>query len=623
MNIKILNNGMRIIYGKFNNDFLINIGINNFGQNLSIFYKQYKLIHFIEHILVSLLIKYTGKYALWNGYTNTNNMNIYYDNIIDIPYNKIITAIINLFNDDGIYIDNKIINDEYLKNENIILNNEKRFRLLTDMYEINPILYLLTNDVYLEGNKKKFNIDVKYINEILKTIEPKNIIFYTSNIDFFNILYPRLNKIKFNRINNTYIDRYLSLPIYKSNFDNSIYVFSFDNNNRKYSITVKFNLSKYAIIGYLIDKYYYNKLSIINLFSDKIISISTYFLTSDAMYKSLSYNQTNEIISFDELPEIENLNFDDYIILNEYFDIISIHNDIKNKNINKYSLQYNKYIDYIKNSSLDINKFYLHIPNELYLNNEFDINNIPVFKSETLFSNKIDLNYNNISINNNINNNINNIEILNVDRNNILFFINTNEDNFMIKNDKILLYNTKNIYKVNKDIYVINNNYTYPKICFYYKYFIIYFFSNQFLHIDEAIDFVKYKTNFNLLNNDSLKYNFNTNIIISNKTINIKTDYNFIVALYPLRYIDKKTYYIHIASITDYLRNYGLIYSPLVEFDKDLFYLFLITDSPLETEQYLRNILNNKFKIMNIITIISTKGKFNTKQLLNKYIKFC
>ncbi|CCU55860.1 metalloprotease (Cop-G1L) [Choristoneura biennis entomopoxvirus] len=618
MNIKILNNGMRIIYGKFNNDFLINIGINNFGQNLSIFYKQYKLIHFIEHILVSLLIKYTGKYAFWNGYTNTNNMNIYYDNIIDIPYNKIITAIISLFNDDGIYVDNKIINDEYLKNENIILNNEKRFRLLTDMYEINPILYLLTNDVYLEGNKKKFNIDVKYINEILKTIEPKNIIFYTSNIDFFNILYPRLNKIKFNIINNTYIDRYLSLPIYKSNFDNSIYVFSFDNNNRKYSITVKFNLSKYVIIGYLIDKYYYNKLSIINLFSDKIISISTYFLTSDAMYKSLSYNQTNEIISFDELPEIENLNFDDYIILDKYFDIVSIHNDIKNKNINKYSLQYNKYIDYIKNSSLDINKFYLHIPNELYLNNEFDINNIPVFKSETLFANKIDLNYNSISINNNINN----IEILNVDRNNILFFINTNEDNFMIKNDKILLYNTKNVYKVNKDTYVVNNNYTYPKICFYYKYFIIYFFSNQFLHIDEAIDFVKYKTNFNLLNNDSLKYNFNTNIIISNKTINIKTDYNFIVALYPLRYIDKKTYYIHIASITDYLRNYGLIYSPLVEFDKDLFYLFLITDSPLETEQYLRNILNNKFKIMNIITIISTKGKFNTKQLLNKYIKF-
>lgn len=172
-NIKILNNGMQIIYGN-DTDNLINIGINNFGITLSIFHKRYKLIHFIEHIIVLLLINYTGSLSFWNAYTNISHMVIYYNNIINLSHDKIIKAIIKLFDKNGnIYIDNNIITNDILQNENIILENEKNFRLLSDAYNVNPILYLLTNDAYLEGTDKKLDISVKYINNILKTINPK------------------------------------------------------------------------------------------------------------------------------------------------------------------------------------------------------------------------------------------------------------------------------------------------------------------------------------------------------------------------------------------------------------------------------------------------------------------
>ncbi|AAG02962.1 putative vaccinia G1L metaloprotease [Betaentomopoxvirus amoorei] len=608
MNIKLLKNGMRIINNNFDNNNLINISINNFGQNLSIYYKNYKLIHLIEHILVSMLIVYTGELSFWNGYTNSNNINIYYNNIMNISHNKIIDAILRLFNKNGIFVDENIINYKFLENENKILNNEKNFRLLTDKYEINPILYLLTNDVYLEENNQKIISDVKFINDVLSDINVSDIIFYTSNTDFFNILYPRLDKIIFNKTKNKK-NKFLTLPIYKSSFKNSIYLFSFDQNNRYYSITIKFNLLKYVIIGYMIDKYYYNKLVLINILSDKLLSLTIYFLTSEYMYKSLNYFET---IDYSKIKKLE---FDDYVILNEYFDIINIYNNIKSNNINKYYSYYNKYIDYIINSSTDINKFFLQIPNQLYLNNEFDINNIPVFKAETLFNSKINTN------NKNKITNINNIEILNFNVNNMIFFMNVIEDKFEIKNNEIIIKNTKNIYKSDNNICVLNNNYNYPKIYFYYKYFIIYFFSNIFLNIDDAIEYVKYKPYFNLLNNINVENNFNTNILINNKKININTNHDFITALYIYN-CNNKNCYIHMATISDILRDLGLIYTPIINFENNLVYLFIITNKPHETEIHLRKILNDKFNVNNVITIISTKGNYNTKELLNKYITF-
>ncbi|CCU55552.1 metalloprotease (Cop-G1L) [Adoxophyes honmai entomopoxvirus 'L'] len=612
-NIKILNNGMQIIYGN-DTDNLINIGINNFGITLSIFHKRYKLIHFIEHIIVLLLINYTGSLSFWNAYTNISHMVIYYNNIINLSHDKIIKAIIKLFDKNGnIYIDNNIITNDILQNENIILENEKNFRLLSDAYNVNPILYLLTNDAYLEGTDKKLDISVKYINNILKTINPKDIIFYTSNLDFFNNLSINLDKI-IHKNKDNYNDYYLEFPIIKSKLSNSILLFSFVN-NVDYKITIKFDIIKYAIVGYIMDKYYFNKNIIINIFYNKTLSITQCFATSEDMYKSIF----NKFKILDKIKYFY-LSFDDYILLHNYIDIVNMYKDIINNNISKYLTDYNKYIEYIKKSTLDINNFFLQIPNKIYLNNEHDINNIPVYKSETIFDNKIDLS-NTVYKYSNYNDNI---EIVNLNPNNILFFLNSNEDKFSIQKNNILLSNPKHVYKLNSDtLYTLNNNYIYPKILFYYKYFILYFLSNQFLDIENIIYDIKYKTKFNLIDNYK-KYNFNIydKIILNNSIIKINTDYNFVAVFYSYKYISKLNDYIHIRIISDILRKHGLIYSPMENFDGNFIYLFLITKYPIKTEKYTRELLHNKFNITNIITIISTKNKLNVDNLLNKYICF-
>ncbi|CCU56225.1 metalloprotease (Cop-G1L) [Mythimna separata entomopoxvirus 'L'] len=611
----ILDNGIQLIYHNFNNN-LIDIIINNLGEKISLYYKKYKLTHFIEHVMVLILEIYTGKYSDWNGSTYISFMNIFYNNTTNISYDTITDAILKLFNKNGLFIDKNVITSEMLSKENQILINEKSYRILTNKYFVNPILYLLTNDLYLEGTNNNI-IDIEQINNILQCVDLSDICINTSNIDIFSMLSNKLNKLSYNKKNKNKIKYELEFPIVSSKIPNSIFIFSF-NNSKKYSITVKFNLFKYVIIGYMIDKYYFNKNIILSIYFDKIASITQFFISSEDMYKSI---YLSKIDSTDNNLQIYNLLYEDYAVLNKYIDIVNIYKDICLKKINKYIINYNKYTTYIQNSTKDINKLYLTIPNELYLNNEIDINHIPVYKSETIFDTKINLS----NYDNDYKFIYNYISIPHINNNNI-YFLNSNEKNFIIKNDKIVLNDPVDIYMNNSKIYTINNNYNNPKILFYYKFFILYFLTNQFLDINKIIDTIKFKRQFELydsfIDNRECIY-FIDNIEIDNKIININTDYNFVAVLYNHKL--NKGYiniYLHITNISNSLRNKGLIYTPMINTDKDYIYIFLITNDPIKTENYIRNILNNQFKITKIISIISNIGIFNASELPEKTITF-
>ncbi|BAO49544.1 putative vaccinia G1L metaloprotease [Alphaentomopoxvirus acuprea] len=600
MNYIISNNGIKILYTEDYENYL-SICFLRFGLSNEI-YDQLGIIHFIEHIITELLEDILPNDIIVTATTSYNFMTIEISTINGYISYRYIKFILNtLFNESNIFINNKYITNSIIKRVKYHIQNEYKYRILLDKYFPNPLNLLIFGSAYIGGTGLNIDIDINYFNSILKQINTEDILIITNQKDIFNSLISDINNIKRKMIKHK---KNKDITINKSNNKNSVLLYSL---GKYYMFTVLIELNRYNIIGVLLDQYCLFK-KIVSFIYNNILCINYLFMFASELIDYLSYIinfNENNIINLDDMKYeyntlVINDYFYDYLTYLPYIDIRDIIANINNNDISMYNKEYNSYLLSIKNNINNRNKFFLTTPYNGLLNNMKDRNNQDLFYTET----RLQL-YNNVTLLPKRYTKDINIPLHQL--NNIYFIISCNEKKIDIENNNIILKQPDNVYTYDNKIFSINTYYnTSHSINLYEKYFLFYLFTNTFIDLDTLI--IEFKKKY-VINLDGYTIIKNENIIISNKIINIKTEFTFVVLF--LKY--PKSIKL-ITNLGRLLVNKHLIYVIHNYHNGDKYYLFIITDNPIKVEKLSRKYFNNNY-IINIFSIISLRGKSNYDEL--------
>lgn len=219
----------------------------------------------------------------------------------------------NLLNINKLLLPNNIIEKTYSNINNLLLNNTNKYTENQIISEDDHTYYKSHNFCY----KKYF-----YYNELYQTyIDNKTIFELLSNIHN-NCNQECLNCLKTNNI----ITQYINTNNLEFDFNINKIIHKYNKYNRLYKIHKMYELQRYN--GYLdfiniIKKEYDNKLLNFN-------KTHTYYTNEVSVLENIIVHIHNTIIKLD-IQEIQNYQYDDYILLQEQ---ISMYNDLQNKIIN-------------------------------------------------------------------------------------------------------------------------------------------------------------------------------------------------------------------------------------------------------------------------------------------------
>lgn len=599
-----LDNGIKILYMP-NYEYNMSIGFLNFGFNVSFSYKKIGIVHFMEHILCTILQKILKNNI--SAFTTFEQMYINFEKYIKLD-NNIIDKIINvLYLDNKIHIDDKYLSKHDIKNIRHHIHNEMTYRIIEKSSRGDLFLYLLSGYDYIGGSGFDIEYNVKLFNKILSLISTKNTVFITKNKNIYNYLQIRLKNIKKSSINKIIINYKLPKQKYKN--EKSTLLLSIS--KIFYTVTIFIPMNKMSLIGMFIISNFINRNIIIYTFNDKIsISIYRYTMNSLLMTLILLKEKENSYNIYIDENDIDI--FRQCILYSRYIDTFNILNIIlKTKSCDYFKKEIDYTIDLIANSYNKYDSFFLNIPllSKNYIYNNKTISDFKIFQSEII------LDIPKKSINNIYHTFINKPKSVTIsdftNDINVCFFL-FSECKYEIKENGIELTNFKNVYIENKN-YVLNIEFYFDKLPLYvyYKYILLFVLTNIFSSLYDIIEYYYYVKSIYYNPNYVNLNSFNSNIQFKRKIINIQTEYNFVTCFIKFDKIidmENNNYIINIISIiSNELISKFLIY--LISYKEVNKYLFItsLTSNPNKASKIYQKLFS-KLKIKDYLLIISNES---------------
>lgn len=605
MNHYELKNNIKLLTYE-NAPFDIGINFSNFGYIYDP-KNNVGFLHFMEHLICEI-VQIILPNTMCEAYTSPNNMffkiTFIDNNNIEEKLTKTLTC---FFNNDGINIDYKYVNFKLEKKIRKHIYNEKQYRFKFEKIIKDPLFFIISGYIYPGGNGDDIQFDINLAEKFLRNINTNNIVVINKDTKYTDLIKEFLTKIKNNNSPSIYIE--YSFP--KQTIKNSILLFGIPSNDYLYTILIP--LKKRYLIAMLYYKFFYNFNFYYTIFN-KTIGITFIFQKQIEFYNSIYeiVNDTNESVVKNVFEKIEFDRFiDDYLVMIPYMNIIPIISDINSMIIDKNAILSFKSI--IKRNFNKYNTCLINIPYNKHINNTFDKNGNPFFYAETIFCEKF-ISFNEIQSMRYFKTFFN-LSICNI--NNIACFLCSKSESFQNEKELVIrLINPKNLYFENDNIYVYNP-FNKINIEFYFKFFIIFLITDCFLDINELILLcqtqilnIQYNTEFSAIKN----------IDITKKKIFITSPYNFLAVFFKSDDIENNKYFQF--EFCKELKNKCITYVPILIKHFNFYYYFILTDFPIKAKNICEKFLN-KHNILNVLFIISHKGKNNFEQLYrSKFISF-